>query len=106
MNNRVVVLHSEDPIAFVADCCDALADAVNEPHLRTSADDELTASYAALVRAYAALLRPANGGDVRTNVLDHLLDRLAQAERGEIAIPVVDIVDRLHGELASEPALS
>ncbi len=36
---------------FLADACAGFADAVNEPHLRTAADDEPVSCYAELVRA-------------------------------------------------------
>lgn len=36
--------------------------------------------------------------------MDHLLERLAQARCGLIAPPVLDIVDRLHGELTHDHA--
>ena len=105
MPDRVVVLRSHDPLSFVADTCAALADAVNEPHVWSPSHGELVAAYAGLVRAYARLVRPSVQDEVRGRIIDHVLERLAQAERGEILTPVADIVDRLHGLLASEPAL-
>jgi hypothetical protein len=105
MADRVVVLRRHDPLSFVADSCAALADAVNEPHAWSPSHVELVAAYAAVVRAYASLLRPSVQDEVRGRILDHVLQRLGQAERGEILTPVADIVDRLHGLLASEPAL-
>jgi hypothetical protein len=42
---------------------------------------------------------------VRGSIIDHVLERLGQAEGGEIRTPVVDIVDCLHGELTGQPSL-
>ena len=105
MTDRIVVLRSHDPLSFVADACAALAGAVNEPHAWTVAHDELVATYAAMVRTFAGLLRPTVDGEVRLRIIDHLLERLGQAERGEIVTPVVEVADRLHGELVHQPAL-
>ena len=41
---------------------------------------------------------------MRLAVIEHLVERLAQARNGEITTPALDIVDRLHGELTAEPA--
>jgi len=103
MTDRILVLRKGDPLSLVADACAALADAVNEPHSWSSAHDDLVAAYAAMVRAYAGLVRPTITEEVRRRVIDHVLDRLGQAERGEIVTSVVDIVNRLHGELVSQP---
>ena len=65
----------------------------------------LVAAYAAMVRTYAILVRPSVQHEVQGRIIDHLLERLGQAERGEILTPVVDVVDRLHGELVNEPAM-
>jgi hypothetical protein len=105
MADRIVVLRSDDALSFVADTCAALADAVNEPHVWSPAHDELVAAYAATVRAYASLVRASVHDEVRGRIIDHVLGRLGQAERGEILTPMADIADRLHGMLASEPAL-
>nr|MDQ6949177.1 hypothetical protein [Actinomycetota bacterium] len=64
-------------------------------------------AYAELVVAFARLVRPRlldDGETVRVAVMDHLLDRLTQARTGLIALPVLDIVDRLHGELTQDYA--
>ncbi|MGO9559475.1 MAG: hypothetical protein ACLPYW_10350 [Acidimicrobiales bacterium] len=105
MADRIVVLRTQDPVSFVADACAALADAVSEPHGWCSSHGELAAAYAALVRAYVGLVRPSVGDEIQGRIIDHVLERLGQAERSEILTPVADIVDRLHGLLASEPAL-
>ena len=109
MTDRIVVLRSDDPFSFVADACVSLAAAVNEPHAWTAGHAKLVATYAGVVRAYAALLRPAMAcephGEVRLRIVDHLLERLGQAERGERLVSVADVADRLHGELVNEPAL-
>lgn len=57
--------------------------------------------YAELVVAYARLARPHFRGP-RLAIVDHLVGRVAQARSGEVTTSLVDIVDRLHGELASE----
>jgi len=36
--------------------------------------------------------------------MDHLLGRLTEARTGLIALPVLDIIDRLHGELTQDHA--
>jgi hypothetical protein len=106
VTDRIVVLRRADPFSFIADGCAALAQAVNEPHAWSTTDDDLVGAYAAMVRAYAALLRPAIGNEVQLRIVDHLLDRLGEAERGDFPVPIVDIVDRLHAELTPTPALS
>ena len=53
MVDRVVVLHADDGLSFIADACAVMADAVNETRL-------VTAGHADLVEAYAESgLRPA-----------------------------------------------
>jgi hypothetical protein len=104
MPDRIVVLRDRDPFAFFADACAALAGAVNELHAWSVAHDELVAAYAAMLRAYAGVVRPTLQDVVSGRIIDHVLERLEQAERGEISIPVTDILDRLHGVLVSEPA--
>jgi hypothetical protein len=81
MPERIVVLRNHDPWSFVADACSALADAVNEPHAWSIVHDELVAAYAAMVRAYAGLVRPTLQDEVTLRIFDHVLDRLGQAER-------------------------
>lgn len=56
-----------------------------------------------LVVAYARLVRPHFHG-FRLAMVDHLVGRVAQARGGEITTSLVDIVDRLHPELAPERA--
>lgn len=107
MADRVVVLHSDDGLSFIASGCAALAEAANELRLVTSAGGELLDAYAEMVLAYGRLVRPrlleANEA-VRVAVLDHLVERLAQARSGLISLRVIDIVDRLHAELTRESA--
>ena len=60
-----------------------------------------------MVVAFARLVRPRLLDDretVRVAVMDHLPVRLVQARAGLIALPVLDIVDRLHGELTQDHA--
>jgi hypothetical protein len=108
MTDRVVVLRDDDGLSFVADACATLADSVNGIRAARRSDEDLVGVYAEMVRAYARLIRPrliAKGETVRLAILDHLLERLDQAQTGARAVPVVDIVDRLHGELEREHSL-
>jgi hypothetical protein len=105
MPDRIVVLRDRDPFAFVADACAAVADAVNEPHAWSVAHDELVDAYAAMLRAHPSLVRHTLPDGVTGRIIDHVLERLGQAERGEIVTPVTDILDRLHGLLVNEPAV-
>ncbi len=107
MVDRVVVLHGDDGLSFIADACAAMADAANETRLVSAGRSALVDAYAEVVAALARLLRPRlmeDGETVRVAVIDHLLDRLCQARTGAIALPLVDIVDRLHGELTRDYA--
>ena len=101
--DRVVVLRPDDPVAFLAEACAAAADAVNELRVASAADAALVDVYAELVVAYARVERNSYSG-ARLAVIDHLIERIAQARGGEIVTPLVDIVDRLHGELTSTAA--
>ena len=69
----------------------------------SAADAALVDVYAELVVAYARVERNSYSG-ARLAVIDHLIERIAQARGGEIVTPLVDIVDRLHGELTSTAA--
>lgn len=107
MADRIVVLRAHDAVSFVADGCAALAEAVNEIRLQRRGDKDLIRAYAAMVVAYSRVQRDelsVRGETTRLAVIDHLVERLDQAEAGEINISVLDIVDRLHGELTREPA--
>jgi len=107
MVDRVVVLHADDGLSFIADACAAMADAVNETRLVTAGHADVVEAYVEMVVAFARLVRPRlldDGETVRVAVMDHLLDRLMQARTGLIALPVLDIVDRLHGELTQDHA--
>ena len=101
--DRVVVLRTDDPLAFVAEACAAAAAAVSEPRSWRPSDVAMINLYAELVVAYARLARPHFRGPGLA-IVDHLVARVAQARIGEITTSLVDIVDRLHGELASERA--
>jgi hypothetical protein len=101
--DRVVVLRPDDPVAFLADACAAAAGAVNELRVAKVTDAALVDVYAELVVAYARVERNSTTG-ARLAIIDHLIERITQARRGEIVSPLVDIVDRLHGELASATA--
>jgi hypothetical protein len=103
VGDRVVVLRSDDPLAFLADACAAAAAAVSEPRSWRPSDMAMIDLYAELVVAYARLARPHFRG-TRLAIVDHLVGRVAQAQSGEITTSLVDIVDRLHGELATERA--
>lgn len=107
MVDRVVVLHADDGMSFIADACAVMADAVNETRLVTSGHADLVEAYAEMVVAFAQLVRPRlleDGETVRVAVMDHLLDRLTQARTGQITLPVLDVADRLHGELTQDHA--
>ena len=101
--DRVVVLRRDDPVAFLAESCAAVADAVNELRVARTADAALVDVYGELVVAYAHVERNSYSG-ARLAVIDHLIERIGQARGGEIVTPLVDIVDRLHGELTSSAA--
>lgn len=108
MTDRVVVLRADDGIGFVADACAALADVVNQVRAVRAGDADLVDAYAETVVAYSRLVLDRLDGDphaeTRRNIIDHLVGRLRQAQAGEITPPVLDIVDRLHGEITREPA--
>lgn len=107
MSERIIVLRSEQPGQVLVDVCAALADAVNEPHAWRATDTELLTVYAETVSALARLRREQLAGrpgdEVHVAIIDHLIDRLAQTRRGEIEIPLADVVDRLHAEAIGEP---
>jgi hypothetical protein len=107
MVDRVVVLHADDGLSFISDACAVMADAVNETRLVTAGHVDLVEAYAEMVVAFARLVRPRlldDGETIRVAVIDRLLDRLTQARNGLIARPVLDIVNRLHGELTQDYA--
>ncbi len=107
MVDRVVVLHADDGLSFIADACAAMADAVNETRLVTPGHANLVDAYAEMVVAFARLVRPRlldDGETVRVAVMDHLLDRLIEARTGLLALPILDVIDRLHGELTQDYA--
>jgi len=107
MVDRVVVLHADDGLSFIADACAVMADAVNETRLVTAGHADLVEVYAEMVVAFARLVRPQLLDDsetVRVAVMDHLLDRLTEARSGLIALSVLDVVDRIHGELTQAHA--
>ncbi|MHB8467662.1 MAG: hypothetical protein ACYDH6_08450 [Acidimicrobiales bacterium] len=110
MIDRIVVLRADDAFSFVADACAALAQAVNAVRALRDTDDALVETYAELVVAYGNLVRDhlddGPHGQVRVAVIDHLIERLREARAGEIATPVLDVVDRLHAELTREPSVS
>ena len=107
MSDHVLILRRENPLDFVANACDALADSVNELRFSRVGDHLLIETYAEMLRAYSNLLRPTLLGDpscaTQVKVIDHLVERLRQARAGEISIPVLDIADRLHAELVRQP---
>ena len=109
MKERIVVLRAKDGMSFVVEACAVLAEAVNEVSPARNADANLITVYAEMVRAYARLVRPrlvAQGEAVRVALIDHLLGRLAEAQAGVRAVPVVDVVDRVHGELVRVDAFA
>ena len=102
--DRVVVLRPDDPVAFLAEACAAAAASVMELRVARVADAALVDVYSELVVAYARVERNSYSG-ARLAVIDHLTGRIAEARGGEIVTPLVDIVDRLHGELTSTTEL-
>jgi hypothetical protein len=100
-------LHAHVGLSFIADACAVMADALTEPRLVTAGHADLVEVYAALVTAFVRLVRPQllhDGEIVRVAVMDHLLHRLTEARTGLIALSVLDVVDRLHGELTQDHA--
>jgi len=107
MGDQVLILRRDRPLDFVDNACAALADLINEIHVSRMGDQLLIETYAEMLRAYSNLLRPASVSDpsctTQVKVIDHLVERLGQARAGEISIPLLDIADRLHGELVRQP---
>jgi hypothetical protein len=58
-----------------------------------------------MLRAYTGGVRPTLADAVTGRIIDHVLERLGQAERREIVTPLTDILDGLQGVLVNEPAL-
>ncbi len=109
MKDRVVVLRSDDPLEFVADCCAALADSVNETREWRPSDEARIEVYAELLCSYANLTSPDFAADpgsaVQLAVIEHLVERLAQARAGDVNMSVLDVADRLHAELTRQPSM-
>jgi hypothetical protein len=109
VKDRVVVFRSDDPLGFVADSCAALADSVNETRGWRPSDQDCIEVYAELLCAFANLTRPAlvaeSGSAVQLAVIEHLMERLAQARSGEFNVSVLDVADRLHAELTHQPSI-
>ena len=118
MGDQVLILRRDHPLDFVDNACAANtassgwgeappADLVNEIRVSRMGDQLLIETYAEMLRAYSNLLRPALMSDpscaTQVKVIDHLVERLGQARAGEISIPLLDIADRLHGELVRQP---
>lgn len=85
------------------DACAAAAAAANELRPVRSSDAALLDVYAELVVAYARVERHRYTG-ARLAIIDHLIERIAQARNREIVTQLVDVVDRLHGKLTAAPA--
>lgn len=106
MADRVVVLRSSDGLQYLADSCAAIAEAVNEIRLVRPGHQDLIEVYAEMVHGYARLVRRALVSEpqatVRLAIIDHLIERLRQAQAGEITVPLVDVIDRLHAEVSRE----
>ncbi|WP_063043738.1 hypothetical protein [Nocardia pseudovaccinii] len=96
-----ILLQPQDPVGFVADACAALADQVNRIRALPPQDsiDQLAQTYAELVIAYSHLIAPTITNRARTNIISHLIDRIREAQTGDITTPLLDAVDRLHAEL-------
>ncbi|HVA06991.1 MAG TPA: hypothetical protein VNG12_09660 [Acidimicrobiales bacterium] len=110
MGDHIVVLRSDDPLDFIADACAALADLVNEMHLSRSSDLVMIKTYAELLVAFANLRRPYLAADSSASaqlaIIDHLVERLRQSQAGEFNVPMLDVADRLHAELARLPVFA
>ena len=107
MGDQILILKRDSPIDFVADACAALADSVNEMHVWRAGNQALIDTYAEMLHTYSNLLRPVLAADpasaTQLKVIDHLIQRLRQAQAGDISIPLLDIADRLHAELVRQP---
>ncbi len=104
MSQRVVQYRPGEPLAFLADVCGALADAIPDTDVGDPDRAELTAVYAEVVCAYARIVRPEfallpEGSDVWPRVIDHLLERVRQARAGEISLDLTDIAEQLHARI-------
>jgi len=110
MGDHIVVLRSDDPLGFIADACAALADLVNEMHLSRSSDLVMIKTYADLLVTFANVRRPYLAADSSASaqlaIIDHLVGRLRQSQLGEFNVPMLDVADRLHAELARLPVLA
>ncbi len=102
MVDRVVVWHAHDGLSFVADACAVMGRCrERDPtgHRRASRPRRgLCREVAAVARLFCSRLLD-DSETVRIAVIDHLLDRLTEARTGLNALSVLDVVDRLHGEL-------
>lgn len=108
MADRVVVLRAGQPREFLEEACAALADEVNTMHEWTESDDETLSVYAVAVTALARLrlleLADEPGARAQVAIIEHLIERVRQAQAGEIQFRLADVVDRLHAEALCEAA--
>ncbi|WP_216675871.1 hypothetical protein [Nocardia terpenica] len=101
-----MTLRSGDPVGFVAAASSTAADQANRIRVAGSCHQELAQVYSVLVIAYGHLVRRNLDDPVRSKIIGHLVDRIRQSQNGEVTIPLLDIVDRLHAELTDTPLAS
>lgn len=95
MTESIVILRPGDPIGFIATACSAAADQANRIRVAGQGHQELAQVYAELVIAYSHLVRRNLDEPVRSNIIEHLVDRIRQSQNGEISLALLDTVDRL-----------
>lgn len=103
--DRIVILDPAQPLRFVDDACQALADAVSDTAEGDDVHDELAAVYAEVVGAYGRLLseelrRLPEISKAWLDIVDHLLVRLQEVRGRELPISVLEVADQLHGRIA------
>ncbi|WP_063127318.1 hypothetical protein [Nocardia fusca] len=76
-----------------------LAGQVNRLRVAGPEQGSLVEVYAEMVLAYARLRRRELDDPVRIQIIDHLTERVDQAQLGQIGLAVADLADRLHAEL-------
>jgi hypothetical protein len=99
MAESIVILRTGDPVGFVAAACAAAAEQANRIRVAGPGHRDLARVYAELVVAYSHLVRRDLDDLVRSNIIEHLVGRVREAQNGDVAIPLLDVVDRLHAEL-------
>jgi hypothetical protein len=83
MAEQIVVLRAEASLEFVASACALLAGQVNRLRVAGPGQDSLVEVYAEMVLAYARLRRRELDDPVRVQIIDHLTERVGQAQIGQ-----------------------